>query len=305
MSALLRSRSLQRCVAGIVIGRERVAVAHLRGNGSTGWTASSLAERTLGTLLFCAHTTPETESELAAALGALAGELRTRHAPAHVVLPDPVFRSAVLELEQLPKSRELQAQLVEFRLRRSVARPVELCCDSQPLGRIGERHVLLAMAIERSWRDLVSAALAHAGIVAWTVTSAATQPFNLFHDSLARESGALVSLAGDSWALWLWGRDGIVRHVRSHWRQTGDDLVLIAGEVSRAIVAYVDADPGNAIASLSVFGGSEAQELAAILDQRSSQPCTRLSAEAFLANADALPARSEAMSYALAAAMST
>ena len=260
--------------AGIAIGSDYVGFACV--DTKKGRREVRLFEEKLGSRLFHGAPAPQAAEALAKALGRLAGSLAKRYLPVHVSLPDALVRWTVLELEQLPASRAAQLALVAFRFARQGLEGAQVhAC--QPLGPDGGKELVLGMAAHAGWHALVSEALERAGIVAWSINANACRQFNLFHERLAGESGALVALAPDAWGLWLWDAQGRVRHARGRWRTGNDDHDEIALEVERSILAYVHGDPARTVARVFAAAGAESAALARALDGRLREACVRLS----------------------------
>jgi hypothetical protein len=203
--------------------------------------------------------------------------LKGRYLPVHVSLPDAVVRVATFELDQMPKTRAAQLDLVRFRFgRQGMNGNHAYAC--QPLERDGDRHFLFGMAVDAAWQRLVSDALVEAGIVAWSLNANVCRQFNRFHDRLTQASGALVALAPDAWSVWLWDSQGRPRYARARWRTAADDHADIALEVERSILAYVHGDPKRTVSRVFT-AGDETGAMTGALDARLLEPCARLSVE--------------------------
>jgi len=263
--------------AGVAVGRDYVGFAQLAANGGGG-RLRTLTETKLDVPLFTGAPSAQAATTLINALKEFRKSFSARYAPVHVSLPDAAVRFTVFELRDLPKTPAAQLELVKFRLgREGGTAPGAVAC--QPLGSEGERHLLLGLSCDAGWRELVSDALAQAGIVGWSMSANVCRQFNRFHDRLTKTAGALVSIAPDAWSLCLWDADGRVRYVRAHWRTGGEDLAEVAIEVERSILGYVNSEPGRTVDRVYVVGGEETAAVAAALDARLREPCVRLSAE--------------------------
>ena len=182
------------------------------------------------------------------------------------------MRCATFELDELPKSRRAQLDLVRFRFGRQGTSGAQACAG-QALARDGGKQLVLGMAADEGWRGLVQRALAAAGMVPWSMSGNAPRQFNRFHDRLVQSSGALVALAPDAWSLWLWDDQGRPRHGRGRWREGAEDHAAIALEVERSILAYVHGGARD-VARIFVVGGTETETMSAALDARlASRAC--------------------------------
>jgi hypothetical protein len=263
--------------AGLVIGRDYVGFAHLAAAGG-GWRVQTLTEVKFEPPLFPGAPSPQAAAALTQALQTLAGSLRRRYLPVHVSLPDAVVRWSTFELDQMPKTRAAQLDLVRFRFGRQGINGTHVF-TCQPLQRDGDKYLLFGMAVDGAWLRCVNDALVRAGIVAWSLSANVCRQFNCFHDRVTQESGALVALAPDAWSLWLWDSQGRPRYARARWRTGPDDHADIALEVERSILAYVHGHPELTVACVFTVAGEEAGVMAGALDARLREPCARLSAE--------------------------
>ncbi len=282
--------------AGIVIGRDYVGFAYLVA-ADGGWRAQALAEAKLDAPLFSGEPSAPAAASLIAALQTLAGGLKRRYLPVHVSLPDAVVRIATFELDQMPKTRAAQLDLVRLRFGRLGMNGAHVYACQQ-LEREGGKYLLFGMAGERAWQRFVSEALARADVVAWSLSANACRQFNCFHDRLTHASGALVALAPDAWSLWVWDPQGRPRYARSRWRSGPDDHADIALDVERSILAYVHGDAKHTVTRVFVVAGEEADVMAGALDARLREPCARLSPE--VAGGKTQNAASAALSLAAA-----
>jgi len=263
--------------AGIAIGRDYVGFAHLVAADS-GWRAQALAETKLDTPLFAGAPALQAAAVLTAALQTVAGSLKGRYLPVHVSLPDAVVRVATFELDQMPKTRAAQLDLVRLRFGRLGMNGAHIYACQQ-LERDGNKYLLFGMAGEDAWQRFVSEALARAGVVAWSLSANVCRQFNGFHDRLTQASGALVALAPDAWSLWLWDSQGRPRYARSRWRSGPEDHADIALDVERSILAYVHGEAKRTVTRVFAVAGDETDSMAGALDARLREPCARLSAD--------------------------
>lgn len=277
----LRARFEPAASAGLVIGRRRIGLARLR-RGARGVEVEALAEAELASPLFAGKPTPEAIAALAEALAAIAGGLARQYLPVHVSLPDAAVRLAVFELEALPRTRAEQQELARWRLQQEAGAGT-VACASQALGADGERQLLLGLAVDDAWQNAITAALAQAGITAWSLSADVCRQFNRFHDRLAADSGALVSVGEDSWALLLWDTAGRARYARARWRSAGDDHAELAAEIERSIVAYAHGAADRSVAHVYVIADAADAALPAALDARLRAPCVRLAVQGDLA----------------------
>lgn len=263
-----------RSSVGVAIGARQVCAARLVSNRES-WVLQGCRQENLDASVFRGAPTTDSIAALAKAIAAVCNGAGKEFVPVHVSLPDPLAAFSVFELEELPKTRDAQLNLVGWRLAKEHygdERP--LYCASQPLGQADGKQLLFGMALEAPWRDAVREGLQRAGVVAWTMNTATCYRFNRFHPLLTagRHSGALVALDPDAWALALWDDDGRLRWLRGRWR---DDLpagtaayAAIAVDVERFILAYVHGGNGRRIERVYVAAGDETAALAEALDRR-------------------------------------
>ncbi|MCK7479006.1 MAG: hypothetical protein M0C28_17795 [Candidatus Moduliflexus flocculans] len=273
----LRARFEPAASVGLVIGRRRVGLVRVR-RSARGVEIETLAEAELAVPLFTGKPAPEAIAALTDTLAALAGSLAREYLPVHVSLPDAAVRVAVFELEALPRTRAEQQELARWRLQQEAGAGT-VACASQALGADGERQLLLGLAVDDAWRSAITAALAHAGITAWSLSADCCRQFNRFHDRLAADSGALVSVSEDCWALLLWDSAGRVRYARACWRAAGDDHADLAAEIERSIAAYAHGAAGRSVAHVYVIADAADAALPAALDARLRIPCVQLTVQ--------------------------
>lgn len=286
---------------GLAIGRRRAVLAGVR-RLPDGCRLERLAEARLTVPLFTGKPAPAAVAALGTALTGLAAGLAREYVPLHVSLPDAAVRLTVLELEALPKTRAEQHELARWRLQQEAGAGA-LACATQPLGADGERQLLLGLAIDADWQAAITAALAQAGLTAWSLSADVCRQFNRFHDRLTAGSGALVNLSEDCWALLLWDEAGRVRYARARWRADHDEHSELAAEIERAIVAYVHGAAGRSVAHVHVIADVADTALADALDARLRTPCVRLAAHDDLAALPEVAATTVAAPGALAAAL--
>jgi hypothetical protein len=266
--------------AGLALGRDYAAFAEVAASGRV----TELREVAFDSPLFGAAPFPAAANALDRALQIFSKSIQRRYLPLHVSVPDPLVHWSVFELDELPSARAAQHELVAFRFsRQGLNGGHRYAC--QPLGREAGKHLVLGMATDGAWHELIAAALARAGLVAWTINANACRQFNAFHDRLVEASGALVAAAPDAWSLTLWDGEGRLRYARGRWRSGSSDAE-IAAEVERAILAYVHADPAREVSRIFVVGEAA---VADALDARMRAPCERLSFHETLAGSRPAP----------------
>ncbi|HET9463738.1 MAG TPA: hypothetical protein VFO43_07210 [Thiobacillus sp.] len=293
-------------MAGIAIGRDQVCAVVLDAKAQA-CAMRGINRHALAAPLFAGPPTAEAEAALAAALQSVGAELRAAFAAVHVALPDTVIRSAVFELDELPKSAHLREALLRWRFSREWQRPEEsLECRGVDLGADQGKRLFFGQAGDRPWIDCVRRALVRAEITPWSLNAAASYRFNRFHDAIAGGEGALLSLDPDCWNLLLWDETGRVRRVVTRLRANAtaqDEMKLIADEAERAILAHARG-LGSSQAGKLYLAGSEAETamLAVLLEHRLQRQAVPLHADQGIA-AGVAGMREDLAPLALAAAL--
>ncbi len=259
---------------GLALGRQHVGWVRVH-QTAQGTGIEAIREQTLPAPLFSGQPDPAAINALTGALAELGRDLARQFLPVHVSLPDAAARLAIYELDALPRTRAEQQALARWRLQQE-AGAASLVSTSQDLGRDGEQHLLLAMAMSADWQAAIRSALATAGITAWSLSANACRQFNRYHNRLAATSGALVCVSPESWSLLLWDADGRVRYGRSRWRSGADDAAEMAAEVERSIMAYVHGDARRTVTGVYVLAGAAEDALVTALNTRMREPCARL-----------------------------
>lgn len=274
------------CRAGIAIGRQQLT-AVLLDDSQQPPRLRALHTQALAAPLFDGPPSAAAEDALVQALQAVSSDLAGRYAAVHVALPDFALRSAVFELEQLPRPARLQQALLRWRFAQAWQRSEDsLECRGQDLGRDGARHLLFAQAGDRAWLDCVRRALARVDIGPWSLNAAAVYRFNAFHDTLSATPGALLALDADGWSLLIWDEQGRLRQSLIRLRANASEplavtLAAIADEAERAILAYVQAEAGRRVERLYLTGEREdGAALCQTLNSRLREPARLLPADA-------------------------
>ena len=267
------SPSSSSVAAGLHFGRDSVSCVLLQ-DDARGKSVVSSKTVNLSTPLFKGTPQTSTAAALVEALNACGAELRGRHVPVHVVVPDAALGVAVFDLDQVPASRDALARLVEFRLAKELGSTTGACV-SQLLGPGEGKTLLLGASMEKAWLATLRSACAAAGIVPWSLTATSAAVFNGFHDSVQGTSGAMITMTLDAWSLWVWDAAGLVRPLRSQWRLGAQDEREIAAEVERALIAYTDGHAARGIEQLHLWSPGASDALGSVLDQRAQKPCSR------------------------------
>ncbi len=287
--------------AGLDIGRDAVRYVELETKSGRSQVRSTGSAR-FDAPLFDGEPSAQSARAIADAVARVASGARRRYLPLHVSIPDPLVRTAVFELEELPKNAAARKALVQFRLQRDLPGQ-DWEYRSESLGTlISGRHLLLGLAIPGAWRRTVTEALHAQGVVAWSLSGRLPRLMNALEASLSGSSGALVCVMEDSWALAALDPQGRLRYVRSQWRTPGLTTAAIAAEVQRAILAYVHQESDRSIEKIRLFLQGDDADLATELDARSDVACHRLTPAEFAADLPADPALLE-YGPALAAAL--
>lgn len=291
-------------LAGIAIDANSVCVALISTEGEE-QALQQIAVRELATPLFAGEPTPAAEAALAEALNEASEAFRGKFAAVRVALPDTVIRSAVYDLDELPKSEDMRGALLRWRFAKEWQRPEDsLECRGAELGEDGGKKVYFGQAADRHWLECIKRALATAGIVPWSVNAAAVSRFNCFHDDMTAAGGALLALDAACWNLQLWDAQGRVRRVVTRLRTAGDmERENIVNAVERAILAYVHEGGGREVGKLYLTGGeAEIAKLAAAFEGRLRDAAIWLRPDAKVAGA-ATGMRQGLAPLALAAAL--
>jgi hypothetical protein len=254
-SQVQRLAARPEAVAGIAIGGKAVCAALIAGEPGR-QELRAIEVRELARPLFAGPPDARDEANLAEALRAVSEAFRDRFAAVRIVLPDTVIRSAVFDLDELPKTEALRGALLRWRFATEWQRAEEtLECRGADLGEDGGRKVYFGQAGDRPWLECVKRALAGAGITPWSLNAAAVSRFNCFHDDVAGRAGALLALDAECWNLQIWDAVGRMRRVLTRLRVAGAaEHEAIVNAAERAILAYVHEAGGRTVDSLYLTG---------------------------------------------------
>lgn len=294
--------------AGIAIGRNQVCAVVLDANGGK-HEVRAIRVHDMPAPLFAAHPVPETEAALVDALHAVSDGFRAEFAAVRVALPDTAIRSAVFDLDALPKTADMRNALLRWRFAKEWQRPEDsLECCGFDLGEDQGKRLFFGQAGDRLWLDCVRRSLEHTGIMPWSLNAAATYRFNCFHDAIAGGGGALLSLDPDCWNLLFWDDRGRVRRVLTRLRENlaaEDEAASIADEAERAILACVQGGGNFRVGKLYLAGGEAAMAaMAKVFEGRLSERAVLLRVDEKIPGSVA-GIRDGLAPLALAAALST
>ena len=265
---------------GLEIGRDVVRYVEIESKAGRSRVCSMSSAR-IDVPLFEAEPTAANGKAIADAVARVAGTTRNRYLPLHVCVPDPLVRTAIFELEELPKNADARKALAKFRLQRDL--PSQECeYRTEALGALNNgKQLLLGMAMSSAWCRAVIEALQTQGIVAWSLTGRLTRLLNALSGNLTGTNGVLICGMDDSWALAAFDSQGRLRYVRSQWSTASLTPAAIAAEAQRAILAYVHQDANRSVEKICLFTPGGQVDLATEINARLDEPCHSLTPAEF------------------------
>ncbi len=220
---------------------------------------------------------PEALSALVSVLTPLFQE-NENYRTLQVSLPDPVAHWEVFELEKIPVNGTPLEKFLNWRLKSDTLDKASLVLASQYLGEEKGKKLLLGVALDRAWLQLVSKAFEEAKARVSVLDLASRFRFNLLRDNLPpKVPGALVSLESDYWTLLIWDAQGRPRFQRSKWWRVQirepknlplSEMVL---ETERTIRSYVHSGPDRSVESLLLVAPEEWKERAVQVFQKPTE----------------------------------
>jgi Tfp pilus assembly PilM family ATPase len=224
--------------------------------------------------VFASDPTPEIQRAMTGAIAEAAESACNRYVPLHISIPDPLVRTVVYELDELPGNQAARLALAQFRLQRDLpAQEYEYRTEALGVGANG-KHLLLCVAMSRSWHRALSECMQALGIVPWSLAGRLPCLLNASAGDLPAASSVLVAANDDSWGLAALDVQGRLRYVRAQWRTPELTAAAIASEVQRSILAYVHQDASRSVESIRLLAtGAERGDLAQELNARSSDAC--------------------------------
>lgn len=257
----------------LYVGRDKLIAAHIETDAAGNSTRRRLREHRFAMDLFTGAPSEKTAAAIIAAIAALWTDMAREYLPVQVVLPDAAASYAIFELDEIPKEADALRDLVRWRLAKELHHNESTIeCRCQPLGRDGDKELVLSVAIDRAWINCILAACERAGLM---VTAADLSLAYRFNDSYAqitahKGDGLLIALDIDSWSVTLWDREARVRFARSRWRKPGGnelaaESATIAAEVARNVSAYLRPGSGRTIAHAFLAGERDTAEAIAAL----------------------------------------
>jgi hypothetical protein len=262
-------------IAGLAVGRNEIRYIELKCRAGLAYVQSSNTV-SFDVPLFEFEPTASCRSSLFTAIKAISADIERRYIPLHISLPDPLVRTAVFELDALPKGQAMQNALVQLRMQRDLS--LQDCrYASQGLGvERGGKQLLFGTAISSAWHKAVTDALYSAGLMPWSMAGNITRLFNIFENQMAGDGGALIALDNDAWSILIFDAMGAVRFCRSQWRSAGMTDSDIASEIQRAIMSFVHSSDNKSVGLIWLVASCDATEILNELNQRSGNSCRLL-----------------------------
>jgi hypothetical protein len=247
------------------------------------WQITHLVSERLSFVPFRSAPCAADSAELTQALQRIATAIPQGHWPLQIALPDPAGVFEVLAFDALPATVRERTALAHFRLEKDWPSVAHMHCTTQALGKSAEKYLLLALAFDQAWLDLLQRACRLAGFFPGVVDLNANFVFNHLHHRLAQSQhdGVLITLGADYWTVLVYDNEPRPRFFRTRWRDASSrpdaDHGVIVMEVERLVRAYVLAGSDRKIQDIYVYAdASERAGFAAQLDARLSTPCQQL-----------------------------
>jgi hypothetical protein len=258
--------------AGLAIGRNEIRYVELKCKSGLASVQSSRFV-SFDVPLFEFEPTPSCKHSVIQAIKVIAADITQRYLPLHVSLPDPLVRTAIFELDELPKGQAMQKALVKLRMQRDLGLQ-ECRYASQDLGvERGGKHLLLGTAISSAWHEVVTEALHGAGLMPWSMAGNIARLFNVFEKQIGERSGALIGLYEDAWSIAIFDGAGMLRFCRSQWRRADMTQSDIAIEIQRAVLSYVHSNSNKTVGAMWLVTSCDADGVLSELNQRSGNAC--------------------------------
>jgi hypothetical protein len=241
----------------------------------------------LGEVLFEGDPSLERVTQLTKILTSLFEKTKGTYTTFQVALPDPLVKFEVFELEKVPDEGKAMGEFLTWRFNKdqkeNIAPPA---FTRQLLGMEGGKSLVLGMAVEPKWLQVLQQAFDKAGIPVSVMDMALGYRFNLFHDAFQANggSGALLSFEPEYWSLALWDRETRLRFARYKWwkgdRGKSKEIPLLETvlEAERTIRSYVYSNKNRSVEKIFVLSPEEWLEpVLEALRERTEGNCEGLS----------------------------
>ena len=273
---------------GVSFDRDRVQMTQVREDNGHGSIVDWIDSTGLTKPMFEGAVTDEATKQLTEIFTTIA-ERQEKTAPVSIALPDPVFMSRMLEFDDIPGRKSDQQRLVSWRLAREFNVDREsICCVFQSLGKLDNKHLMLGMALNKSWIESLKHAASLAGIVVSDISSGSRYQFNQWYAQCAgsQQAGGLVVTTTGYWTLYIWDDSGCMRLLRSRWfgngEKTGLDVMAaeVALQIEQTIRAFSSSVADYSIGQIFIAGEkTPVDALASALDARMHRKSIVLAAD--------------------------
>lgn len=246
--------------------------------------------------LFQGAVTPPVAEDVRERVRRALGRLERRAVRVRIALADPMAALRVLRLDALPRSPKARAALVGWQLGQLLnVRPSDLTCTYQYLGREGQDHLVLGIAVPADWLDLVHRAFLDEQFPVEHVDLDGCHLFNRLSEAGKADAGggAILVFRPDYWSLLIWDGLGRLRLRRSAWvsqAMTGTQAEWVAREVEQIVRASAASLANCDVKRLVMTGGGQnCRSVASALNRRLLQPVDEVLVPAGLEWPDAVP----------------
>lgn len=206
-------------------------------------------------------------------------ELKKRHLPVQIALPDPLFKTQKLQFSNFPRSYKEQYSLVNWQLaKESHCRADHLSITWQMLNQSNQKQSIFSYGIDKIIIEAVSEAANNADLQITLINAASYYRYNLLGTEALNHSGALLSLEKDYWTLMFWDDSGELNHIHSSQREDKMDnhMSNIIAETERLVWSYIQKE-GNIEQIYITAIGEERELLETQINQRLENKCKSLS----------------------------
>jgi 6-phosphogluconate dehydrogenase len=227
---------------GIYINRHQVAGILAEQNGDLIKPVNSyVAEDSQD--IFNTKNNEKLKSCLGHVLDEFGAQFKGQYIPLQISLADPLVKSAVFDLEEIPAQSKAREQLIRWKFNKE--RHIDMGQMSLALqSMISEqgKNQIYASTTSSNVIRVISEACEQRGFVLNVLDTAINYLFNDFYKSMSG-SASLLQLNQKYWALMIWDKEKRIRYVRSKWFRSNDmtrneELKGILLDVERLLYSY-------------------------------------------------------------------
>lgn len=197
--------------------------------------------------IFCAKNNENLKSCLGHVLDEFNMEFEGRYIPLQISLADPLVKSAVFDLDEIPVKSKARDQLIRWKFNKECHINMDqMSVALQPMKREQDRQQIYASTTSSNAIRTISDVCNQRGLVLNVLDASINYLFNYVYE-LVTGTASLLQLNQEYWVLMIWDKEKRIRYVRSKWFRSKDmsrneELKAILLDVERLLHSYSKAN---------------------------------------------------------------